>query len=111
MRSLFIDPGRFRHELILESCERIADGIGGHAETWAEVGVVMGHLEPQPQRLTGAADQDIAVARFRVTIRRRPDVAAGMRLSRGIRHFRIETVTDPDESGRYLVCQVKEEEE
>ena len=32
-----------------------------------------------------------------------------MRFRRGGRFFTIDTIVDPDESGRYLVCRVTEE--
>jgi SPP1 family predicted phage head-tail adaptor len=35
-------------------------------------------------------------------------VASGMRFTRAGRIFDIVTVHDPDETGRYLVCRVKE---
>jgi len=41
-------------------------------------------------------------------MRYRTGVASGMRFVKGTRLFEIVTVHDPDESGRYLVCKVKE---
>jgi head-tail adaptor len=43
-----------------------------------------------------------------VTLRFRPDVASGMRFMRGERVWDILTAHDPDETGRYLVCQTRE---
>jgi len=44
----------------------------------------------------------------RVTRRHRGNVRAGMRFTRRDRIFEIATVHDPDETGRYLVCRVRE---
>jgi head-tail adaptor len=41
-------------------------------------------------------------------MRHRDGVVSGMRLLKGSRVFEIITTHDPDESGRYLVCKVKE---
>jgi head-tail adaptor len=43
-----------------------------------------------------------------VTLRHRDGVRIGMRLKRRQRAFLILTAYDPDQSGRYLVCQVEE---
>lgn len=108
MRATFIDPGRFRHELVLETPQNSADGLGGHFETWTEAGVVMADIEAARPKRQDGADQDRATAGFRITMRFRPDIRIGMRLRRGVRIFAIGTVSDPDESGRYLVCQAVE---
>ena len=55
------------------------------------------------------ADQAIETVTHRITIRKRNDIRSGMRFVKGARVFEIETVHDPDETGRYLVCRVREE--
>ena len=109
MRAEFIDPGAFRHELALEEATRAPDETGGYAESWAEVATVFARIEPVSAESRFGADQPLVTVTHRVTIRRREGVASGMRLTKPGRVFEIVTVHDPDETGRYLVCRVREE--
>lgn len=104
----FIDPGRLRHELALEECSYLPDSFGGHTETWAEIASLFAMIEPVSARSVFGAGQSLETVTHRITIRWRGHVASGMRFRRQGRVFSIVTVHDPDESGRYLVCQVKE---
>lgn len=108
MRTLFIDPAAMRTELALEECVRSDDGLGGFTEEWQETGLVFGMIEPVQADSVFAADQRLEDVTHRISIRWRAGVASGMRLTRAGRVFDILTVHDPDESGRYLVCRVKE---
>lgn len=108
MQTLFIEPGRLRHELALEACAAAPDGMGGHSEVWSEVGTVFASIEPVAAASRFGAGQTLETATHRITMRAREGVASGMRLRRGSRLFEIVTVHDPDESGRYLVCRVQE---
>jgi SPP1 family predicted phage head-tail adaptor len=109
MQALFIDPGRFRSELALEACLRAADGIGGYVESWTEIATMFGMIEPVSARSVFGAGQTLETVTHRVTIRHRSGVESGMRLRKQDRIFEIVTVHDPDDSGRYLMCRVKEE--
>ena len=40
MRTPFIDPGALRSELALQVNTPAPDGLGGHAESWAEIATV-----------------------------------------------------------------------
>jgi SPP1 family predicted phage head-tail adaptor len=108
MQALFIDPGRFRNELALEACVPVADGIGGYVESWAEIATMFGMIEPVSARSAFGAGQTLETMTHRVTIRHRNGVESGMRLRKQGRIFEIMTVHDPDDSGRYLMCRVKE---
>lgn len=108
MQALFIDPGRFRSELALEACVPVADGIGGYAESWTEITTMFGMVEPVSAGSAFGAGQSLETVTHRVTIRHRSGVESGMRLRRQGRIFAIVTVHDPDDSGRYLICRVKE---
>lgn len=110
MRAEFIDPGAFRHELALEQATLAPDGAGGHAESWAEVATLFARIEPLAAAARFGAGQTLETVTHRVTMRARPDVKSGMRLTRLGRVFAIVTVHDPDESGRYLVCRAREEQ-
>ena len=109
MTTLFVDPGAMRVELALEQCLALDDGMGGFTEEWLEIGLVFARIEPVSDRSFFVADQRQEEMTHRVVTRWRPDLASGMRLRKGARIFGILTVYDPDESGRYLVCRVKEQ--
>ena len=44
----------------------------------------------------------------RIWLRWRDDLAGGMRLRKGARLFVIRTFRDPDEAGRYALCDCEE---
>ena len=108
MRGLFIVPGELRTELALEAAVAVADGLGGHAESWTEVATVFARIEPVSANAVFGADQTLETVTHRITMRWRSEVASGMRLARPGRIFDIVTVHDPDETGRYLVCRTRE---
>jgi SPP1 family predicted phage head-tail adaptor len=108
MRLTFIDPGTLRTELRLEQVTQTPDGFGGKTEIWNEIAVVFGRFEPLTVGQMFRADQDIESATHRITIRMRGGVKSAMRFKLGARLFRIVTVTDPDETGRYLNCYCEE---
>jgi SPP1 family predicted phage head-tail adaptor len=105
----FIDPGRLRHELTLEECTYLPDSFGGHTEVWIEIATLFAMIEPVSARRVFGAGQSLEIVTHRVTIRWRDGIRSGMRFRKQGRIFSIVTMHDPDESGRYLVCQVKEE--
>ncbi|MEP9371015.1 phage head closure protein [Mesorhizobium sp. KR1-2] len=108
MRAQFIDPGQMRTELALEACTETPDGLGGHEQAWSEVASVFAMIEPVSAQSVFGAGQMLETVTHRVTVRWREGVASGMRLKKAGRIFDILTVHDPDETGRYLVCRVKE---
>jgi SPP1 family predicted phage head-tail adaptor len=109
VNAVFIDPGRFRTELMLEQAAALPDGMGGHAESWNEVATVFAGIEPVSAANRFGAGQALETVTHRVTLRWRPDVKSGMRFVKAGRVFAILTVHDPDETMRYLVCRVREE--
>jgi SPP1 family predicted phage head-tail adaptor len=109
MRAEFIDPGGFRHECALEEAVHTADEAGGSTVTWSEVATLFARIEPLRAATRFLADQAIETVTHRATLRHRAGVGSGMRLTRLGRVFDIVTVHDPDETGRYLVCTLKEE--
>ncbi|GAB1581394.1 phage head closure protein [Phyllobacterium phragmitis] len=109
MNTVFIDAGRLRTELVLERLRPVADGIGGYTETWEEFATLWGRIEPVSDTARYFGAQPLEEITHRITVRFRDDIASGMRLRKGGRHFMILTVHDPDESGRYSLCRVREE--
>lgn len=108
MQALFIDPGRLRSELALEACVPVPDAIGGYGETWTEIATVFGMIEPVSATSVFGAGQPLETVTHRITIRHRSNVEGRMRFRRQGRTFDIVTVHDPDDSGRYLICRVRE---
>lgn len=104
----FIDPGMLRTELIVEDAIDSGDGAGGVVREWVEVATVFAHVEPVRARASYGADQRQVDVTHRVTLRHRGDLFRRMRFRRGDRVFVIETITDPDETARYLVCETRE---
>ncbi|GHC69327.1 phage head closure protein [Limoniibacter endophyticus] len=109
MQGLLIDPGRLRAEFLLLARGRASDGMGGRKEGWEEMGLCFGMIEPVNARAMTAGDRQMPLVTHRITLRFRSDVRSGMRFRRGSRTFDIQTIHDPDESGRYLVCLVRED--
>ena len=108
MRTLFLDPGSLRSELSLQAATPVPDGMGGHTQSWNEIATVFARIEPISATSVFGPDQTVETVTHRVTLRWRNGVAAGMRFVRHARIFDIVTVHDPDDTGRYLVCRVRE---
>lgn len=108
MRAVFLDPGRFRTELVLEAATLVADGQGGHVESWSEVATMLALVEPITAASRFGADQTLETVTHRISVRARGDLASGRRFRKATRLFDIVTVHDPDDSGRYLVCRARE---
>ncbi|MCB1383292.1 MAG: phage head closure protein [Notoacmeibacter sp.] len=109
MALTFIGAGLLRTPLELETPVLSDDGAGGHETQWHAVATVMAALEPVSALSRFAAAQQLEEVSHRAIIRKRGDVRAGMRFRRGTRSLVIMTVHDPDETGRYLTCMLREE--
>jgi len=109
MKALFLDAGRLRSEVILQAAIPVEDGAGGHSEEWSEVARLFAAVEPLRAQSRFGAGQFLEAITHKVTLRYRPDLRSGMRFLRAGRALEIVTVQDPDETGRYLTCLVREE--
>jgi SPP1 family predicted phage head-tail adaptor len=93
----------------LEKPAPTSDGAGGVTLAWSAVATVAAELTllKAEERSVGEglADQTL----HRIAIRHRGDVEAGDRFRLGARIFRIRSVGDPAEDGRFLVCIAEEE--
>jgi SPP1 family predicted phage head-tail adaptor len=107
-RPLSIDPGRFRTELVLEEVSDASDGMGGEVEIWSAVATVFAEMEPVSAKSAFGADQTLETVTHLVTLRQEQDIRSGMRFAKGARVFDILTVYDPDETGRYFICETRE---
>ncbi|MHB2265908.1 phage head closure protein [Aliihoeflea sp. PC F10.4] len=108
MRTEFIDPGRLRTELIVEDVIVAGDGAGGVTENWVEVATLFAHVEPKRANMRFGADQHQIDVTHRITLRYRQDIFRRMRFRNRERVFEIRSLVDPDETQRYLVCEVRE---
>ncbi|MBB5703711.1 SPP1 family predicted phage head-tail adaptor [Ochrobactrum daejeonense] len=106
---LFIDPGQLTSELALEAMQPIADGMGGYDESWDEIGMVWGRIEPVSTSQKDFGARPRPEVTHRILLRFRPDLSSAMRLRKGGRIFSLRSVHDPDESGRYLICLATEQ--
>ena len=108
MAKLLVDPGAFTARLTLERAVETPDGQGGVSRTLATVGEAWARIEPLAAARVSAAGAEVLTVTHRIWLRRRGDLASGMRLRKGARVFAIRTFRDPAESGRYVVCECEE---
>ncbi|WP_425418998.1 phage head closure protein [Oricola indica] len=108
MRGTFFDPGKLRHEMVLEEATQVADALAGHTESWQAVATLWAHLEPAAEIVSRAGGEEAEIT-HRVVLRFDVRVWRGRRLRMGERVFAIRAVRDLDESGRYLLCLTREE--
>lgn len=100
--------------LILESPERVADGMGGYRMVWRPLGIVYAQLRAgsggERQGEVGAS----SIVAWRISLRaarmgdpRRPRPEQRFRM--GMRVFRIDAVAEADPAGLWLDCMAREE--
>jgi SPP1 family predicted phage head-tail adaptor len=103
------DPGRLRFRLELQEETETPDGAGGFTTAWVSRRYAWAELMPLSAARIERAGSALAEVTHEIRIRRQEGVRPGMRFVLGIRRFRIETIRDPDETGRFLLCLAKEE--
>ena len=103
-----LDPGRLKARLVLERSEEVPDGQGGATVGFAIVATLWASIEPVAMRAEEAAGTLPVTVTHRIRLRRRDDLAGGMRLRKGARLFAIRAFRDPDETGRYMLCDCEE---
>ncbi|MBY6047516.1 head-tail adaptor protein [Vannielia litorea] len=101
-------------KLVLETPERVPDGLGGWSRTWAELGQLWAEVKSGSG--SERADEFLTVSSvpYRITVRAAPPGAMSrpkpeQRFREGSRIFRILAVAERDEHGRYLTCYAREE--
>ena len=109
MPVLFFDPGQMTARLDLETPQEVPDGQGGATSGWTLTASLWARIEPVSTQVTEEASAETGRITHRIWLRFRSDVSAGQRLRKGGRIFRVKVVQDPDETGRYLVCQCEED--
>lgn len=103
-----IDPGLLNVRLVLERPVETADGQGGVTTGFSALATLWARIEPRAAKADEAAGALQVAVTHRIWLRRRADLAGGMRLRKGARRFAIRAFRDPDETGRYTLCDCEE---
>ncbi|MFV0292842.1 MAG: head-tail adaptor protein [Paracoccus sp. (in: a-proteobacteria)] len=105
---------RLNVPLILETKNRLPDGMGGYHTVWNPLGLLHAQMDSGSGRLRGGEAGAESEVGWKITLRafpsgdpRRP--VAGQRLRMGQRVFRVDAVAEADFSGRYLMIAAQEE--
>lgn len=108
MNMTFLDAGQLTVRLDLETAVETPDGQGGVTVSHTVQSSHWARIEPVSAELAELGHAERQSVTHRIWIRHASGVAAGQRFRKGSRLFGIVTVHDPDETGRYLVCRVRE---
>ncbi len=103
-----IDPGAFRHRLAVEAEAQAPDGYGGFATNWVHQFDVWAGIRPLSANRGEEAGNRIHTITHEITIRSQDGITAGMRLTDSGSVYLIDTLHDPDGTGRYLLCRTVE---
>jgi SPP1 family predicted phage head-tail adaptor len=103
-----IDPGALSARLTLEGPFETPDGQGGAERGFAALATLWAAIEPVAARADEAAGTLSVTVTHRIWLRHRGDLTGGMRLRKGARIFAIHAFRDPDETGRYMLCDCEE---
>lgn len=100
--------------LVLEAPQRVPDGAGGFAESWAALGTLWAEVKPGAGREIAGEGGPLSRVRYRITVRGAPEGAPSrpkpeQRFREGERVFHILAVTERDGRGQYLTCFAEEE--
>ena len=103
-----LDAGMLNARLVLERAVETPDGQGGATVSFIAMASLWAHIEPVAAKADEAAGTLRVTVTQRIRLRWRDDLAGGMRLRKGERLFAIRAFRDPDETGRYLICDCEE---
>ncbi|HEV2653245.1 MAG TPA: phage head closure protein, partial [Rhizomicrobium sp.] len=87
---------------------RTPDGGGGFSESWIALATVWIALAPLSAFDDFDADRQEARVRYRITLRRRPDLAAGQRITVGARLFHVHGILDEGPRAAFVFLQCEE---
>lgn len=106
----FLQAGSFNVRLSVEEPVETPDGYGGFEETWTPAFSVWARLVPVKSILSYPSPDGTMEVTHWIILRKRDDLCRDMRFvsSGGARRFEIDTLHDPDETGRYWLAQVRE---
>lgn len=101
--------GSLRHRVMIQRNDGAIDEGGGQASSWTEVATVWARIDRLAASPGVAQDRAIDTAAVDVTIRKRSDISAGMRLTHNGQAYRVDSVSDPDLRGRWLLLSCRAE--
>ncbi len=101
-------------KMVLETPLRQSDGAGGYTETWTELGKLWVELRARSGREMRGEEVSLSRVGFKILVRAAPHGAPSrpspeQRFREGARVFRIRSVAEYDQQGRYLSCIADEE--
>lgn len=93
---------QLNRRVALETQTLTPDGGGGYNAGWDTIATVWAAVEPVSGGEVFGPDASEARVKYRVTIRRRSDVFAGMRVNDAGRLFAIEAVLDDGPQSQFF---------
>src|SRR5256885_16414134 len=93
---------QLNRRVVLEAQTLNPDGGGGYSASWDTIATVWAAIEPLSGADVFGPDASEARVKYRITIRRRSDVPAGMRVNDGGRLFAIHAVLDDGPQSQFL---------
>jgi len=102
------DAGRFNRQLTVEVEVETPDGGGGFTSAFVAQDTVWAHICPVNARMVDRADTRETEITHQIFMRFRAGISSAVRFVTGTRKFEVLSVRDPDETRRYLECNVIE---
>lgn len=99
---------QLNRRVTLEAQTLTLDGGGGYTASWSTLATVWAAIEPIGGAVVFGPDASEARVRFRISIRRRADVFAGMRVNDGGRLYGIKAVLDDGPQSQFLTLMAEE---
>jgi SPP1 family predicted phage head-tail adaptor len=93
---------QLNRRVALEAPALNSDGGGGYSASWNTVATVWAAIEPLSGADVFGPDVSEARVKYRIAIRRRADVFAGMRVNDGGRLFAIKAVLDDGPQSQFF---------
>ena len=100
--------GALRHRVTLEVPLDTSDAIGGFTRSYAPLVQLWAKIEPIVAKSDFVETREEQATTHRVTLRWRGDVKQAMRFDCHGRKLLIQSLVDPDERRRFLVCGCEE---
>jgi SPP1 family predicted phage head-tail adaptor len=100
--------GDLNKRVTIQHKTRVADGMGGFADTWNDTATVWAAIWPVSASDLIQAAQTTLVVTHRIRIRYRSTFKAAWRVKFGNRYFSIISVLNPNEKNEYLDLICKE---
>ena len=104
-----IDPGSFNRQMCVENYVHIADGCGGFVKQVQAIGTIWAKINPAKNRRLDKGDNAAIEVTHQISCRFNKDVEPGCFLITGSRRFLVHSITDLDETRRYIVCECTEQ--